>query len=285
MQFGKAIGLAGPNYGRAEFMKRRSPPKRTGTLWRRYRRKPQQEQKHDAFHAYYRHSGEDRRIRPDPRRPIDLLGGGIVVLRPSKGSKLRYEIIEGTLDDLTALTTLRNVKSPPTALGINPTERIGIGRRNIKLFGACMRHAHHCDDLEALLDVARTRNAEMDPPLDDDEVAAIVASAWQYTERGDNRFGQSGAWLPQSTVQALIRDPALFALIGWLKSLNGPNAEFLVADGLCAPKYLGWSVDRLRDTRRRAIEGGWIVKVRQEVRGVAALYRWGPAAKARGEEC
>ena len=28
-----------------------------------------------GFHCYYRHNGEGRNIRPDPRKPIDLFGG------------------------------------------------------------------------------------------------------------------------------------------------------------------------------------------------------------------
>jgi len=152
------------------------------------------------------------------------------------------------------------------------------------LFGICMREAHHCDDLVSLLDVARTENAEMLPPMDDAEVVKIANSAWRCTERGENRFGQTGAWLPQSAVNALVRDPALFTLIAWLKAANGPNAEFLVANGLCAPKYLGWPIDQLRHARRRAIETGWIVKIRHEVKGVAALYRWGPASRGNREE-
>src|SRR5262249_30796829 len=37
------------------------------------------------FHAYYRHNGEHRMIRPEKHRPIDILGGGIVIAPPSRG--------------------------------------------------------------------------------------------------------------------------------------------------------------------------------------------------------
>jgi hypothetical protein len=33
-----------------------------------------------GFHCYYLHTGEGRKIRPDPRRPIDLIGAGPIVL-------------------------------------------------------------------------------------------------------------------------------------------------------------------------------------------------------------
>jgi hypothetical protein len=45
-----------------------------------------------------------------------------------------------------------------------------------------MREAHHCDDLERLLDVANTRNTEYLPPLADTEVVKIAKSAWNYTQ-------------------------------------------------------------------------------------------------------
>src|SRR5450432_3659416 len=75
-----------------------------------------------GFHAYYRHSGERRKIRFDPRRPIDLLGGGQIVLPPSKGSKANYEIIRGTLDDLTALTPIKTI-APPAPVIAPPQEQ------------------------------------------------------------------------------------------------------------------------------------------------------------------
>src|SRR5215211_4402772 len=53
------------------------------------------------YHAWYRHAGERRLIRPWGRElPIDLLGAGFVVAPPSIGARGRYEIIQGGLDDL-----------------------------------------------------------------------------------------------------------------------------------------------------------------------------------------
>jgi len=45
-----------------------------------------------GFHCYYLHRGESRKIRPDPRKPIDLIGGGPIVLPPTKGFRGNYEI-------------------------------------------------------------------------------------------------------------------------------------------------------------------------------------------------
>jgi len=39
-------------------------------------------------------------------------------------------------------------------------------------------------------------------------------------------------------------------------------------------------VDRLRDTRQRALEGKWIEMIVKAAQGRHALYRWGPTAMA-----
>jgi hypothetical protein len=58
------------------------------------------------FHAYYQHNGERRSIRPWRDVPIDLLGGGLVVAPPSVTPAGRYEIIQGSLDDLDRLPVI-----------------------------------------------------------------------------------------------------------------------------------------------------------------------------------
>jgi hypothetical protein len=71
----------------------------------------------DGRHLYYRHNGEKRKLRPDPSTPIDILGGGMIVLPPSLGAKQPYEIIEGHLDDLAALTTIKGLTARPHPRG------------------------------------------------------------------------------------------------------------------------------------------------------------------------
>ena len=51
-----------------------------------------------GFHAWYRHGGEDRQIKPVPN--VDILGRGNVVAPPSRLAKGSYQIIQGSLDDL-----------------------------------------------------------------------------------------------------------------------------------------------------------------------------------------
>jgi hypothetical protein len=100
--------------------------------------------------AWYRWDGEKRLIRPDPDKPIDILGSGFVVAPPSRGIKSNYEFIEGDLDDLNRLPRLRNLplnnkgEAPPPS-----REGIGEGDRNKSLYRHCMKAAHHCDDFDA----------------------------------------------------------------------------------------------------------------------------------------
>ncbi len=144
------------------------------------------------FQGWYSHNGENRLIRKlEPGKPIDLLGSGFVAAPPSRGIKGAYQFIEGGLDDLDRLPIMRNIKiaSPPLSPDLPLVKIVAEGERNNSLFYHCMRSAHSCVDFDALLDVARTRNAEYLPPLPDTEVVDTAKSVWQYTERGENRVG------------------------------------------------------------------------------------------------
>lgn len=219
------------------------------------------------FQAWYRHNGEGRHIRPDPRLPIDILGGGYVVAPPSKGTKTDYQIVDGSLDDLGNLPRLQQFTAQ------NPTEAISEGRRNTALWQHCMRQSRSCDDFSALLDVAETFNAQtLSPPLDSDEVVRAARSAWQSNERGENRFGQFGAFLTRSETTSMVATPYLLALLAWLKAENGPNSQFLIADGLAG--LLGWPLPQLRKSRKALVDSGHIKMIRPPARGCAALYRW-----------
>jgi hypothetical protein len=181
-----------------------------------------------GFHAHYRHNGEGRRIRPDPRKPVDLLGGGVVVLPPSRGASRCYEIIQGTIDDLAALTPIRRVVEP------EPEHRTGadVGRRNNALFHVCMKNAHHCDNLESLLDVARTENAEMLPPMDDAEVVKVAASAWSYEEAGQNFVNRRVVVVSHDEVDNLMSaSPDAFMLLYVLRRHHW-DRPFVIANAM-----------------------------------------------------
>ena len=164
----------------------------------------------------------------------------MAIAPPSAVAKGRYRFIEGTLDDVHRLPPLRNLDLP------KPIEQ---GSRNNELWRHCMSNAPHVDSFDGLLDVARTFNDDCLPPMEDIEVISVATSAWGYTERGENRFGQHGAWFPLDEVNRLI-DPDAFYLLAFLRAHQGPDATFMCANGL-AEKF-GWRRHRLAEARRTA---------------------------------
>jgi Bifunctional DNA primase/polymerase, N-terminal/Primase C terminal 1 (PriCT-1) len=226
------------------------------------------------FHAWYRHNGEGRYIRPWDKRPFDILGGGFVVVPPSKapdGGK--YEFIEGGLDDLDRLPVMHNLDAYRYTRQVEA--RLGLvrqGERNTKLWRHCMRAAHHCDSFDGLLDVARTFNDNCEPPMEDREVISTAASAWGYTERGQNRFGQHGAYFPFDEIAAMMADQDAFILLAYLRAENGPAATVWCTNTL-AEKF-GWGRQRLAGARNRLIELGYLKLILPACQGHPAKYRW-----------
>jgi hypothetical protein len=253
------------------------------------------------WHAWYRHSNERRRIRPWGDLPIDLLGtGGFVIAPPSATQRGCYEFIQGRLDDVASLPSMRGLGAslyneavtvvPDDALmAPDPVAEheprlavISEGRRNDTLFRHCMRHVHHCDDRDTMIDMARTFNERCVPPLADGEVVEIVDSARSYTARGQNRFGTTGSWLPTDTVYAVMADPHLCTLVNFLQATNRPKRTFWVADGLA--KRLGWPRRKFLTARREAVRRGFIEMISKPTQGRPALYRFGPAIRRGGEK-
>ena len=76
--------------------------------------------------AWYRHNGEERLIRPEPDKPIDILGGGFVVGPPSHGTKSNYQFIEGGLDDLDRLAILNGLPARLAFLHSQPTRLVSV---------------------------------------------------------------------------------------------------------------------------------------------------------------
>lgn len=227
------------------------------------------------FQAWYRHNGETRKVRPDPSLPIDILGDGFVVAPPSIGSKGRYEIIQGTLDDLDRLPRMRNVapemstvvdKSPAenvqhvgqTAEPASSVDPLDI-KRNDTLWRHCMKVARSCPRLENLMEAAvEYNNAEFYRPLPADEVLKIVASAWGYEVEGKNRFGYGPRLvLDVDVVDDLLRnDLRAYGLFSWLMRHNSGLSEFILAKGTA--ESIGWSVNTMRAARDALVERGLI---------------------------
>ncbi len=190
------------------------------------------------FQGWYRYNGEKRLIRPEREDPIDILGAGFVVAPPSHGIQSIYEFIQGSLDDLDTLPILLGIDKTSQSLSPAPflNRFVNEGSRNNTLFRYCMKSAHYCDNLDALLDVARTENAEFSLPLPECEVEKTAKSAWGYTQRGENRFGHPSVVFDAQQADALIRDdPDLYLMLSLLRANNKPDSQFMATNlGLAA---------------------------------------------------
>jgi hypothetical protein len=232
------------------------------------------------FHGWYRHRGERRVIDAwsDEYPKHDLLGAGIVIAPPSWRGKSSYEFIKGSLDDLDRLRPMEGIAASLRANISTAVLQIGnappteTGARNNSLFRACMRQAHGCASLDDLLAFAREANAIYSPPLEEMEVMNVVKSAWTYTERGQNRFGQHGAWFPVDEVAAMLQYQDAFVLLAFLRAHEGLQATFMIANGL-AGKF-GWPRQRLATARKCLVELGYIDRIRKAATGLPALFRW-----------
>jgi hypothetical protein len=239
------------------------------------------------FHGYYRHNGEDRKIRPwrEQRLPIDVLGRGLCIAPPSLSLKGTYEIIEGSLDDLDHLPVMSGLGADfystqkssipvfPTTHGAKLWEQMrDHDGRNKALFVHLARDAHYCDDFMQLVDRAQTLNDHFEQSMAKEEVTKVASSVWKMTTEGRNRFGQHGSWLTKADVDALINDPFELSLLSWLKAHNGPDSRFMVADGLA--ELLLWPRRKFRKARDRLIQSGRIIPLNKPSPGKAVLFRW-----------
>jgi Bifunctional DNA primase/polymerase, N-terminal/Primase C terminal 1 (PriCT-1) len=232
------------------------------------------------FHGWYRHDGERRTINAwkNDYPKHDLLGAGIVIAPPTQRGDSNYEFIKGSLEDLDRLHPMEGVAAslrgnkPSAVPQVGRALSAGTGARNNSLYRACMRQAHDCATFDDLLAFARETNAIYSPPLEEMEVMNVVKSAWDYTERGQNRFGQHGAWFPVDEVAAMLEYQDAFVLLAFLRAQEGPQATFMIANAL-AEKF-GWPRQRLAAARHRLIELGYVEQIRRATTGLAALFRW-----------
>jgi Bifunctional DNA primase/polymerase, N-terminal/Primase C terminal 1 (PriCT-1) len=193
-------------------------------------------------HLYYRHNGETRRIRLFD--DVDLLGAGPVVAAGSRTPAGRYEIVRGSLDDLDRLPGLAATATPPA----QARERVPEGKRDSTLFRRLLRRAPHCDDFEALLDVARTINMECLPPMTDDEVVHVTRSAWGYEISGKNWVGRHArASTDREEILAFSRDPAAALLLSLLRVSHPAIGDRFAVDQRKTAILLQWDRDRVRD--------------------------------------
>jgi hypothetical protein len=235
------------------------------------------------FQAWYRHAGERRLIRPRRNVPIDILGAGFVVAPPSRVAKGSYQFVQGSLDDLDSLPTLND--APTIAPADTPADwgrmRDGDGR-NDALFRLLGRAAHHCDDLDQLLDYARTRNDEFGEPTEDVRVVSTTKSVWKMQCEGRNWFGKPGVHLFSEDALPLIDgDPDLLRLLMFIRAQNRPGRPFMLTNSFC--ERWGWSRRRLAAVRKRGLERGDFYRISPAYSGRAAIYAWDSQGQGRGE--
>ena len=213
--------------------------------------------------------------------PIDLLGAGLTIAPPSVVAKGQYEIIQGSLDDLDRLPIMRGLEdrlyrrdhAGPRPRGDWSAMREHDGR-NGQLWRQLMREVHHCDTYEQLLDRARTLNEGFGEPMEATEVIRCTASAWEKTSKGENWFGRGehGSRLALAEVDRLVGDPYALSLLNWLKAHNGPNSQFMIADGLA--DVLAWPRRRFSGARRALVTLGYVTVLRRP------SQRYGPGLYA-----
>lgn len=226
------------------------------------------------FHAWYRHNDEPRRVRQYAgNKPIDILGGGVVIAPPSIGEKGSYCFIQGSLEDLDALPVMRGVSAQP-AQKPGAGMRDGDGR-NPALYRHCMLQAPHCDDLEALVDVARTfAEDQFADAMTDAEIIKTAGSAWSYQEGGKNWIaGRRPIRSLDGELGMGMDNSDAFVLLYVLRSYHRPGAEFALARAMA--NEMGWTLPRWQRARNRLRAEGLIICTHEGGRGPKdpPLYR------------
>lgn len=238
-----------------------------------------------GYQAFYRASPHVRAIdlRSTDGLPVEIkAGGNIVIVPPSRNpiTNRAYSLVEGQFDP-TTLASLPRINITQIFFTKTAVDhpRIAEGHRNNWLFSQCLRAAHHVDDFGALLDVARTRNDETDPPLSDAEVVKVAKSAWSYQEEGRN-FSHSGGHvnLSRSRIEELCADAgnpvSLMLRLELEHGARVSRGETFAVDrrAMAAAGTLpGWSEKQIRSAKEKAVTLGWLVPVRVK-RGVAGDY-------------
>jgi hypothetical protein len=252
-------------------------------------------------HAYYRHAGERRRIRPDKGHPIDILGeGGLAVAPPSErpvGG--RYRFLRGGLDDLRRLPTIKRgavvepVTVPQTRKSTSGTADVvaEIGQRNNTMFRLACALAQTAEDHDVLLDRVRMANSAQSAPLPDDELQRAVDSAWRYRERGSLMVpgaAESSLILPASIAEHAMATgnldvAGLMMMVRKYHSELGKTFALSPVALAAADKIKGWSPNRYRYAIREAIDLGLLVLVHMGGRGKRdpSLYRCATALRVR----
>lgn len=213
-----------------------------------------------GVHLWYRANGEANAQRLDGLA-VDIRGiGGYVVVPPSVRPSVpyageSYRFLKGGWEELPRLPPLK-AGSLRARLGRSVTAQEGA--RNNALFAALLKQAPACDDLESLIDVAHTINADFNPLLTEAEVLKTAISAWGYEQRGENWSGsEARAMITASEHELLQEHPYALSLLLKLHFSHGARTESFAISAKAmknANVMPGWGVQRYRQARDILLE-------------------------------
>ncbi|MEH6715963.1 bifunctional DNA primase/polymerase [Parasphingorhabdus flavimaris] len=233
------------------------------------------------FHVWYKHNGEGRKIRPEKHIPIDVLGGGYAVAPPSAASGGQYQFIEGSLNDLGRLRPMHVQLGDNDAVAPDkaaPDALAGVGERNATLWRSAMLLARSAGSYEILLQQVGQDNVRVNnPPLPQEEVIRIAASAWAKQRDGSNWIGSGQRVVStfDDIDRLLVVNPDAFILLTMLKRHNW-GSNFYAANAMAnSMPGGGWRRQRFTAARKYLIDIGYLVCVRPASKEAgAALYRF-----------
>jgi hypothetical protein len=240
------------------------------------------------FHVWYRHNGEQRKIRPWGKdEPVDLVGDGLSIACPTKRSNGdSYRFFRGSLDDVPNLPAMggleevRKATQPPPLVSVPAI--VKDGERNDTLFKLCLRHARRAENVHQLTEFAMSLNATFAPPLSDAEAMQCALNAWKYEERGQNFMHSQSLVLPISAFDKIAKDDGGDALIllSCLKRYHWDRDQFVLANQFATT--LGWTLRRYRKARDLLVEADLIRQLTAggRFKGDAPLFAWPIRKKA-----
>ena len=249
------------------------------------------------FHVYYSHNGEGRKIRPwrdasGVQLPIDIIGQGMAVAPPSKAVSGSYEIIHGNLNDIPNLKPMSRLTGQYALGNIDSNSGlIGEGNRDQALFRYSMRQAHHCDNIDVLLDIMRNyANSSLDRvsghAFTDQEIIKKANHVWNLTQSGKNLFGKGHQFsFHGDELDRLQRlGPDTLSLYLYMRRKHQGHKDFIIANIMHKHMPSGhWSEARLKKARALLVNQGLIVSIRKPSSATGAEnFAWPENAKFNG---
>ncbi|RMC35371.1 bifunctional DNA primase/polymerase [Paracoccus alkanivorans] len=222
---------------------------------------------------WYRHNGEGRHVRPFNGLPIDVLGGGFTIAPPSFREDLgaSYAFRTGGIEDVCILPT---IKDGALSEGFTRApEAVQRGERNDSLWRYCMSQARHCDDVEALIDVALTWTSAFPEPLPPQEAEACARSAWGYETTGRNYLGLKKPQLTKGDkiMDDLLDAPRALVLLQMFQRWHRTRPFFAIAPrAMSEAGTPPWPRRQIEHARDVLMDRGYIVEVIPPRRGVSA---------------